>query len=747
MTAPASTLTRVAAHTRSLTKVYGQGDAKVTALDHVNVDFSKGRFTAVMGPSGSGKSTLMHCVAGLDKPTSGDVFIGDTAISTLRDSKLTALRRDRIGFIFQAFNLVPTLTARENIELPLAIAGRKPDRDWFDQVIETVGLGDRLTHKPSQLSGGQQQRVACARALVSKPDIIFADEPTGNLDSHSSAEVLAFLARSVTEMGQTIVMVTHDPTAAAHADRALFLADGRIVDDLAAPTRESVLDHMARLGTIDDLADSPTTKLPIVRLSGEPPAPTAARPAVYVRPAQDIEGTSHASQATTVHIPAVSPAPAPAPEQPAAPPRPAPVVSRTPAPSPAQPPRPASPTSEPATRPASPVRNTGSVSAAPAAPRPSVNPTPQIRPTPVPSQAAASRPADPPPVRRPAQTPRPVTTGDPAAIGPSATEQRTTGSRPGPMPRPGVGGSAPVQASEPQPAAPQQSTPQLMPFPPRTPRPEPPEQNAPLVQPTNRPTTSGDAEAAPSSSAPTTKKPSPAPASLAPITPAPLLGARTRITFSSPRTAEASESSPQKRPPETSETKEPTRQSVPVPTPTPAVIEPVIGSGTRITFSSPRSASTPTVTPSKAPAPVPPQRPPATTNPPRPVTEEPPRPVPPLAAVEPATTPTQQRRAAALSQSLANPPAVAVEHARPADDPAPSSPQTATRRALDMNALDVNVLNRPVPGAHDPLLAPLMPRAAATDTGERAYDSPAPAHPARSLPDDGPARYQPTRRA
>ncbi len=236
-----------AARTHGLTKIYGQGDSRVVALDAVDVTFERGAFTAVMGPSGSGKSTLMHCVAGLDAPTSGEIVIGDTAIGSLPDAKLTELRRDRIGFVFQAFNLVPTLTAEENILLPLAIAGRKPDPDWYRRIIDTVGLADRLTHKPSQLSGGQQQRVACARAMVGKPDIIFADEPTGNLDSRSSGEVLSFLRQSVDEFGQTIVMVTHDPVAAAYADRALFLADGRIVDELAEPTRESVLAHMASL--------------------------------------------------------------------------------------------------------------------------------------------------------------------------------------------------------------------------------------------------------------------------------------------------------------------------------------------------------------------------------------------------------------------------------------------------------------------------------------------------------------------
>jgi putative ABC transport system ATP-binding protein len=236
-----------AARTEGLTKVYGRGDARVVALDHVDVSFRTGHLTAVMGPSGSGKSTLMHCIAGLDTPTSGRAFIGDTEIASLKDARLTRLRRDRIGFVFQAFNLVPTLTAEENILLPLSIAGRRPDPDWYRRVIATVGLGDRLRHKPSELSGGQQQRVACARALASRPDIIFADEPTGNLDSRASAEILAFLRHSVDELGQTIVMVTHDPGAAAYAHRALFLADGRIVDDVADPTREVVLAHMARI--------------------------------------------------------------------------------------------------------------------------------------------------------------------------------------------------------------------------------------------------------------------------------------------------------------------------------------------------------------------------------------------------------------------------------------------------------------------------------------------------------------------
>ena len=230
------------------TKVYGRGDNEVRALDGVDVVFATSQFTAIMGPSGSGKSTLMHAVAGLDALTSGYVFIGDTDLSDLNDRQLTQLRRDRIGFIFQAFNLVPTLSAIENITLPLTLAGRKPNRDWVASVVDTVGLGDRLRHRPSELSGGQQQRVAVARALASQPDIIFADEPTGNLDSHTGAEILSFMRRAVREMGQTIVMVTHDPVAASYADRAVFLADGRIVDDMANPTSDRVFDRIKNLG-------------------------------------------------------------------------------------------------------------------------------------------------------------------------------------------------------------------------------------------------------------------------------------------------------------------------------------------------------------------------------------------------------------------------------------------------------------------------------------------------------------------
>nr|WP_246219873.1 ABC transporter ATP-binding protein [Phytoactinopolyspora halotolerans] len=237
-----------------LTKIYGSGDTEVVALDHVDVEFAAGNFTAIMGPSGSGKSTLMHCMAALDAPTSGKVYIGDIELSSLNDKDLTRTRRDRLGFIFQAFNLVPTLNAKENITLPLDIAGKDVDSEWFDTVIRTVGLSDRLKHKPSELSGGQQQRVACARALVSKPDIIFADEPTGNLDSRSGAEILAFLRNSVRELGQTIVMVTHDPGAAAYADRVLFLGDGRIVDEMAEPTAEKVLERMKNFDTIGQVS-------------------------------------------------------------------------------------------------------------------------------------------------------------------------------------------------------------------------------------------------------------------------------------------------------------------------------------------------------------------------------------------------------------------------------------------------------------------------------------------------------------
>jgi putative ABC transport system ATP-binding protein len=237
-----------AARVHEAVKVYGRGDNAVRALDGVTVEFATGRFTAIMGPSGSGKSTLMHAAAGLDTLTSGTAWIGSTDLSTLDDRRLTELRRDRVGFVFQSFNLVPTLTAAENIALPSRLAGRRPDRDWFRLVVETVGLQQRLEHRPAELSGGQQQRVAVARALTARPEIIFADEPTGNLDSRAGAEILSFMRTAVREMGQTIVMVTHDPVAASYADRAVFLADGRIVDDLDEPTADSVIDRIRHLG-------------------------------------------------------------------------------------------------------------------------------------------------------------------------------------------------------------------------------------------------------------------------------------------------------------------------------------------------------------------------------------------------------------------------------------------------------------------------------------------------------------------
>ena len=239
--------TGLAARAEDLFKVYGKGDAAVTALNHVSVEFGRGRLTAIMGPSGSGKSTLLHVMAGLDTVTSGGIWVGDTEISGLDDAGLTRIRRDRMGFIFQAYNLVPQLTAAENITLPLDLAGAKPDRAWLEGVIAAVGLQSRLKHKPAELSGGQQQRVAVARALASRPDLIFADEPTGNLDSRAGAEVLGFMRRSVDELSQTIVMVTHDPVAASYADRVLFLVDGRIVDEMSSPTPAAVLDHLKTL--------------------------------------------------------------------------------------------------------------------------------------------------------------------------------------------------------------------------------------------------------------------------------------------------------------------------------------------------------------------------------------------------------------------------------------------------------------------------------------------------------------------
>jgi putative ABC transport system ATP-binding protein len=240
--------TEPAAYSVDLRKTYGTGPATVHALAGVSVTFERGCFTAVMGPSGSGKSTLMQCMAGLDRPTSGHSFVGGLDIGSLDDAGLTQLRRDRIGFVFQYFNLVPTLTAAENITLPVALAGAKVDREWLGHLVGQLGIGDRLTHRPSELSGGQQQRVACARALINRPDLIFADEPTGNLDSSSSADLLAFLRRSVTEMGQSIVMVTHDPRWAAYADRVIFLADGTVVSELERPTADSILDRMRTLG-------------------------------------------------------------------------------------------------------------------------------------------------------------------------------------------------------------------------------------------------------------------------------------------------------------------------------------------------------------------------------------------------------------------------------------------------------------------------------------------------------------------
>jgi len=237
-----------AAGAEAATKVFGAGEAEIRALDALDVSFERGRFTAIMGPSGSGKSTLLHCLAGLDDLTCGCVFLGELELGQLSEKQLTLLRRDRIGFVFQAYNLIPTLDALENISLPAALAGRRPDAEWLDTVIDTVGLRDRLGHRPSELSGGQQQRVAIARALATRPDVVFADEPTGNLDSRSGAEVLGFMAQAVRDFGQTIVMVTHDPVAAAQADRVVFLADGRIVGDLADPTATTVLDRMRRLG-------------------------------------------------------------------------------------------------------------------------------------------------------------------------------------------------------------------------------------------------------------------------------------------------------------------------------------------------------------------------------------------------------------------------------------------------------------------------------------------------------------------
>jgi putative ABC transport system ATP-binding protein len=238
----------IAASAHNAVKVYGHDENAVRALDGVSVDFEQGRFTAIMGPSGSGKSTLMHCVAGLDHLTRGYVMVGETNLSKLSDRDLTLLRRDAIGFVFQSFNLLPTLSARENITLPMALAGKQPDSRWLSEVVATLGLTDRMSHRPSELSGGQQQRVAIARTLVARPQLIFADEPTGNLDSRASAEILAFLRRAVRELDQTVVMVTHDPLAASYADRVLFLADGRVVDELSEPGPEQILELLKQLG-------------------------------------------------------------------------------------------------------------------------------------------------------------------------------------------------------------------------------------------------------------------------------------------------------------------------------------------------------------------------------------------------------------------------------------------------------------------------------------------------------------------
>ena len=250
MSMPVSTspTTALAARAVDASKIYGEGEAEVRALDHISVEFAAHQFTAIMGPSGSGKSTLLHCVAGLDRVTAGHVYIGDVEISACSEKQLTLIRRDRIGFVFQSFNLIPTLDAAENITLPMALAGRKPDKAWMDSIVNTLRIGDRHSHRPSELSGGQQQRVAVARALVSRPDLIFADEPTGNLDSRASAEILTFMRAAVDDLGQTIVMVTHDPSAASYSDRVVFLADGTIVDEMYEPTADRVLDKLKQFG-------------------------------------------------------------------------------------------------------------------------------------------------------------------------------------------------------------------------------------------------------------------------------------------------------------------------------------------------------------------------------------------------------------------------------------------------------------------------------------------------------------------
>ncbi|MFH8989939.1 ABC transporter ATP-binding protein [Streptomyces sp. NPDC017940] len=284
-----------AARARGLTKAYGSGETAVIALDAVDVDIARRRFTAVMGPSGSGKSTLMHTLAGLDSVSAGQVWLGETEITGLKERELTQLRRDRVGFMFQSFNLIPTLTARENITLPMDIAGKRPDSEWLEHVIDTLGLRDRLRHRPAQLSGGQQQRVACARALASRPELIFADEPTGNLDSRAGLEVLGFLRDAVDALGQTVVMVTHDPAAAGHSDLVLFLADGRIVDEMPRPTAEGVLERMKRFDALQGARPAlqgerpvPEGAVPPARPSPQsavPPAPEGAAPPTRSTPA------------------------------------------------------------------------------------------------------------------------------------------------------------------------------------------------------------------------------------------------------------------------------------------------------------------------------------------------------------------------------------------------------------------------------------------------------------------------------
>jgi putative ABC transport system ATP-binding protein len=246
---PVAITTAAAARTVDAVKVYGRGATEVRALDGVTIEFERARLTAIMGPSGSGKSTLLHCLAGLDNLTSGKVFIGDTDLSTLNDKELTVLRRDRVGFVFQAFNLIPTLNARENITLPIALAGRRPDEEWVATLVEALGIGDRIRHRPAELSGGQQQRVAAARAMATRPELIFADEPTGNLDSTSAAELLRLTRAAVDVFGQTVIMVTHDATAASYADRVVFLADGRVVHETVSPTAEEILDALKGLGS------------------------------------------------------------------------------------------------------------------------------------------------------------------------------------------------------------------------------------------------------------------------------------------------------------------------------------------------------------------------------------------------------------------------------------------------------------------------------------------------------------------